>query len=48
MIHSLQNESIVNDFLFAVCREELEPRLLREHPRPSSRDTTESKLIDLK
>lgn len=24
-------------------REELEPRLLREHPRPSSRDTTESK-----
>ena len=28
--------------LFA-CREELEPRLLREHPRPSSRDTTESK-----
>ena len=24
-------------------REELEPRLLREHPRPSSRDTTGSK-----
>ena len=26
------------------CREELEPRLLRERPRPSSRDTTGSKL----
>ena len=36
------NERIAD--LVSVCRVELEPRLLREHPRPSSRDTTESKL----
>ena len=33
------------DHVYAVCREELEPRPSREPPEPSSRNTTESKSL---